>query len=160
MSDTSAASDKAQSNPNELNDGELEQLRVKYAKIGVVEFSGHQIVFKKPTRDHIRDYRRKKDSDTEKMDAMDQLAQVTIVAYDRELDPNAARERFTMQFLEAYPMAISNPKFVAVLQGLAGILEEEDVRDLGKGASVRSAPPATSPKVSPNGLAASSTARQ
>lgn len=130
----------------ETEDARLEALRVKYGKIGAVTFSGHVLVFKKPTRDQVREYRRKKDSDAEKMDAMDQLAQATIVAFDREEDVIQARTTFTTSFLEAYPLAISNPKFAGCLSALAGLIEEEDAKDLGKGVSVRSAPPKTSPK--------------
>jgi hypothetical protein len=137
----------------------LEGLRLKYGKIGIVDFNDHRLVFRKPSREHVREYRRKKDSDAEKMDAMDQLAQATIVAFDGQTDPNKARETFTMRFLEDYPLAISNPKFVAVLSALAGLIEEEDAKDLGKGASVRGARPSTSPTASPNGSAPSSTAR-
>lgn len=144
---------------SKLSEAQLEELRVKHGKIGVVEFSGHVLVFRKPSREHVREYRRKKDSDLEKMDAMDQLAQVTLVAFDTEADPDKARTTFTRSFLDDYPLAISNPKFVAVLSALAGLIEEEDYKDLGKGASVRGARPSTSPTASPNGSGASSTAR-
>jgi hypothetical protein len=142
-----------------LSEAQLEELRVKYAKIGVVEFNGHTLVFRKPSREHVREYRRKKDSDAEKMDAMDQLAQATILAFDAETDPNKARTTFTGQFLDDYPLAISNPKFVALLSALAGLIEEEDAADLGKGVSVRGARQSTSPTASPNGSAPLSTAR-
>jgi len=141
-----------------INEAQLEALRVKYGKIGIVEYNAHTLVFRKPTREQVREYRRKKDSDAEKMDAMDQLAQVTLLAFDAESDPDKARTTFTRQFLDDYPLAISNPKFVAVLSALAGLIEEEDAKDLGKGASVRGARPSTSPTASPNGSVQSSTA--
>lgn len=128
-----------------MNDEKIDGLRAKYGKIGVVEYNGHMLVFRKPTREHVREYRRKKDSESEKMDAMDQLAQVTIVAFDGEDDPNRARTIFTTVFLEDYPLAISNPKFVGCLSALAGLLEEEDERDLGKGVTVKGTPRASSP---------------
>jgi hypothetical protein len=128
-----------------VDETKLEALRVKYGKIGVVAYNGHELVFRRPTRDHVREYRRKKDSDAEKMDAMDQLAQVTIIAFDGEEDITRARTRFTESFLEDYPLAISNAKFVNCLTALAGLMEEEDEKDLGKGVSVKSAPRANSP---------------
>ena len=115
------------------------------SRLNVVEYNGHTLIFRKPSREHVREYRRKKDSDAEKMDAMDQLAQATIVAFDGEEDPNRARTTFTTSFLEDYPLAMSNPKFVGCLSALAGLLEEEDEKDLGKGVIVRSAPRAPSP---------------
>ncbi len=130
-----------------MSEAELEELRTRHGKIGIVEYNGHQLVFRKPSREHVREYRRKKDSDAEKMDAMDQLAQATIIAFDGERDANKARETFTREFLNDYPLAVSNPKFVAVLSALAGLIEEEDARDLGKGASVRGLRPPSTPKV-------------
>jgi hypothetical protein len=67
---------------------------------------------------------------------------------------------FTGSFLEDYPLAVSNPKFVGCLSALAGLLEEEDAKDLGKGVWLKGATPPPSPKASPNGSTASSTASQ
>lgn len=142
---------------DETNETRLEALRVKYGKIGAVEYNGHLLVFRKPSREHVREYRRKKDTDAEKMDAMDQLAQVTIVAFDGEEDVIRARTTFTNVFLEDYPLAISNPKFVSCLSALAGLVENEDAKDLGKGVTVKGPPPSTTPTASPNGSGASST---
>jgi hypothetical protein len=129
-----------------LSDARLEELRIKYGKIGVVEYNLHSLVFRRPSRDHVREYRRKQDTPMEKADAMDQLAQVTIVAFDLEDEPNKARVIFTEKFLEDYPLAVSNPRFVSVLTALAGLIEEEEYKNLGKGASVKSAPQNSSPK--------------
>lgn len=131
---------------DEEMDARLEPFRAKYGKVGGVEFSGHVLVFKRPTREHIRDYRRKKESDVEKVDAMDQLAQITIVAFDGEDDPNRARMTFTGVFLVEYPMAISNPRFVACLSTLAGLVDEEEAKELGKGVRIKGPPPPTSPR--------------
>lgn len=143
-----------------MSEAQLEELRVKHVKIGVVDYNGHQLVFRRPTREQVREYRRKKDSDAEKMDAMDQLAQATILSFDGEADPDKARQVFTREFLTDYPLAVSNPKFVSVLSALAGLIEEEDARDLGKGASVRGPRPSTLQTASPNGSLASSTAQR
>jgi hypothetical protein len=140
-----------------VDETKLEALRIKYGKVGVVEYNGHEIVFRKPSRDHVRDYRRKKDDPGEKADAMDQLAQVTIIAFDGEDDPNRARVTFTTVFLEDYPLAVSHPKFVSCLSALSGLIEEEDERDLGKGVRIKSAPRAPSPMASRNGADASRT---
>jgi len=137
-------------------DAKVEEARVKYGKAGGVRFNGHSIVFKKPTRDHVREYRRKLDTPSEKADAMDQIAQVTIVAFDDKDDPNVARTHFTTVFLEEYPMATSNYKFNACLSSLAGLSELEDDADLGKGVIVRNAPRKPLPTASPNGSGASS----
>jgi hypothetical protein len=131
-----------------MDETKLEELRVKHGgKVGAVEFSGHTLVFRRPSRDVAREYRRKKDSDVEKMDALDQLAQATIVAFDAEEDPTRARVTFTSVFLEEYPLATSNPKFLACLGALAGLVDGEEEKDLGKGVTVKSAPRSTTPKV-------------
>ncbi len=122
-----------------LPESRLEELRLKHGKIGVVTFNTHTVVFKRPTRDITREYRRMRDSPAEKADAMDRLAQITIIAFDLQDEPNAARVTFTDSFLVDYPMATSNPKFINVLSALSGLVEEEDYQDMGEGASVRSA---------------------
>jgi hypothetical protein len=139
-----------------LNEEQLETLRARHVKIGVVEYSGHQIVFRRPSRDQVRDYRRKQLTD-EKVDALDQLAQATIVAFDGEEDVTRARTTFTTVFLEEYPSACNHPKFMGCLSALSGLVEVEDEQDLGKGVSIRNGRREPSPKASPNGSDASST---
>ena len=75
-----------------LNDQQLDDLKLKHVKIAVIEYSGHQIVFRRPTRDHCREYRRQRESDGEKHLAMETLAQMTLVAFDGETDTTKARE--------------------------------------------------------------------
>lgn len=130
-----------------VDEAKIESIRARLGIIGVVEYNGHTIVFRKPSRENVRDYRRKRESESERADAMEQLAQVTVVAFDDIDDPNAARTRFTGEFLERYPMAISNAKFASCLSALAGLIEVEDHQDLGKGVSVKSGPPKPSPTV-------------
>lgn len=122
-----------------LNEEQLEALTKKYGKIGVRDYDGHQIVFRRPTRDMCREYRRMRESDAEKHEAMESLAQKMLVAFDGEEDINKARTVYTCVFLEESPLFVNNPQTMAVLSSLTGIVEEEDARDLGKGASVRSA---------------------
>jgi hypothetical protein len=122
-------------------DEQLEALRTRYnGKIGSVEYNGHELVFCRPTRDQAREYRRKMESAVEKMDALDQLAQVTIIAFDAEEDRIAARTTFTTLFLERYPLATSNPKLTICLSALAGLVEEEHEQDLGKGVRIKGPP--------------------
>lgn len=130
-----------------LDDAQIEQLRVtgKYGKIGVVEYSGHQIVFRRPTRDQCREYRRQLGSPAEKHEAMEHLAQSMLVAFDGQTDANAARTTYTSMFLEAFPLFVNHPKVLNVISALAGLVEEEDAADLGKGASVRTGPPKSTP---------------
>jgi hypothetical protein len=117
----------------------LSKLQDKYGKVGVVHFEGHRIVFRRPTRTEVRDYRRKEDQPAEKYDRLDSLAQFTIVAFDDEVDVVKARMIFTNSFLESYPMATDSVKFQTVLLLLAGGQEEEHATFLGKGCSVMSA---------------------
>ena len=122
-----------------LDEEALEALRLKYGKIGVVAYNGHQIVFRKPTRDNCRDYRRMRDSASEKADAVEFLAQVSLAAFDGELEVNKARTHYTNVFLDEFPLFANTPKVMAVLSLLTGMVEEEDAIDLGKGVSYRSA---------------------
>ena len=131
-----------------LTDVELEQLTARYGKIGTRDWDGHQLVFRKATRAEVREYRRKQDSAVEKPDAMDQLAQATIVAFDGQQDPNAARTMFTGVFLEQYPAFCSNTVTINILSYLTGIVEEEASTEMGKGGSVRS----STQKNTPSGL--------
>jgi hypothetical protein len=138
-----------------LDDQGLDALRVKYGKIAIVDWDGHQLVFKRPTREHMRDYRRKRESPSEKHDALEQLEQFIIVAFDGETDPNKARMAFTGKFLEEYPGASSSGKISSAVSVLSGIVEEEEADDLGKG--VRFKPPLRkrTPTDSPNGSSTS-----
>jgi len=104
------------------------------------------IVFKKPSRDTARDYRRKTETPAEKVDALDQLAQATIVAFDGEEDPNRARVVFTGTFLEDFPMAMNHPKFMTALSALSGLVEEEHEKELGKGVTIKGPSRNGSPK--------------
>lgn len=130
-----------------LDEAKLDELQRQYGKIGTVEFSGHVVVFRKPSRTDVREYRRMQGSDAERPDAMDRLAQATIVAFDDVTDPNAARTLFTGSFLVEFPMAVSHGRFAACLSVLAGLVEAEDAEDLGKGVTVRSSRPKPSPTV-------------
>jgi hypothetical protein len=134
-----------------LSEDQLEALRSQFTKIGVVDYNGHQIVFRRPTRDHCREYRRMRESPAEKHEATERLAQVALVAFDGETDVNRARTTYTNVFLDEYPLFASVPKVMAVLSVLTGMVEEEDAADLGKGASVRSVRPRSTPAASPNG---------
>jgi len=126
-----------------LSDEQIEALRVKYGRVGHVEHEGHQLVFRRPTREQVKEYRRKEDSPSEKPDRVDQLAQQTIVAFDGIEETIACRTAF-LAFLDEYPMVADSPRLQTVLTVLAGGQEAESARILGKGCSVRSATRETS----------------
>jgi hypothetical protein len=128
-----------------LDEPQLDALKVKHGKIAVIDYDGHQIVFRRPTRENCREYRRQRESPSEKHEAMEHLAQVTLVAFDGELDANKARTFYTATFLEEYPLFVNVPKVQNALSALSGMIEEEEAIDLGKGVSVRSARQRTSP---------------
>lgn len=140
-----------------LDDAGLEALKVTHGKIGEVTWYGHQLVFKRPTREQIRDFRRKQDSPAEKPDATDQLSQQTLIAFDGVTDPAAARAQY-LGFLVEYPAFTDSPKLNACLNVLSGIVEVADTERLGK--SVRIFPPIQAPTrtVSENGADGSATA--
>lgn len=132
--------------PEKLSEAQLEELRVKYKKIVEVDWNGHTVVFCRPSRDECRDYRVALESPTTKADAADQLCQRTIVAFDAETDRNKARVTFTGTFLEEVPMFGSTAKVKIALGALMGLVEEEDLADLGKGVRLRPSPPRRTPE--------------
>lgn len=141
-----------------LNETDLEALKVKHGKIGEVWWSGHQLVFRRPDRMQVRDYRRKQDTAAEKPDSIDQLAQVMLVAFDGEQDGTRARTLF-LTFLDEYPAVTSSPKLLGCISCLAGLAEEEDEANLGKGVTIRAASRLPSPMASTNGSAVSPAAK-
>lgn len=120
-----------------LTEARLAELETRYGRIGVVPYNGHMVVFRRPSREDIRAHRRKQDSPSERPDSMDQLAQMTIIAFDDLDDPTAARVHFTSVFLEEFPLATGNSRFVNCLSVLSGVVEEEDAAAMGEGFSVR-----------------------
>jgi hypothetical protein len=128
-----------------LDEQQIEALRTQHGgKVAVIDWGSHQLVFKRPSRDSIRDYRRKIDSPAEKPDATDQLAQVTIVAIDGETDGDMVRARF-LKFLDEYPLFTSGGRCMVAMNILTGMASEEEFESLGKGVSVKSSAPRSTP---------------
>jgi hypothetical protein len=123
-----------------LTDEQLQALEVAHKKIAIVEWNGHVIVFARPGRDVCHEYRVALESPATKADANEQACQRMIVAFDGETDRNRARVRFTEIFLVEQPMFGSTTKVKIALGALMGLVEEEDLVDMGKGVSVRPAP--------------------
>ena len=136
-----------------LTDEQLEELRRKYGRVGAVKHNDHEVVFRKPTREDVREYRRMLGSPSEKHEAIESLAQRTIVAFDEILDPNQARTHYTNIFLESSPFFTSRPEVMGTLSVLGELVETEEAMDLGKGVRLRLAPPKPTPVASPNGSA-------
>ena len=44
-----------------LDETRLEELRRQYVKIGVIDWEGHQLVFRRPSRDEVHHYRMQRD---------------------------------------------------------------------------------------------------
>jgi hypothetical protein len=120
-----------------LTEEQLEALRATHKKIGIVDWSGHQLVFRRPSRDECHTYRVALEHPEMKADAMERLCQMTILALDGVQDATAARVTFTGTLLVEHPMLASTTKVRAALGALSGLVEEEDAADLGKGVSVR-----------------------
>lgn len=134
-----------------LTEEQLEELRVRHKKIAVVEWNEHMLVFRRPTREECHTYRVAQESAHEKADANERLCQFTIIAFDAEQDVNRARTYFTNEFLLDQPMFASTAKAKVALGALMGLVEEEDLADLGKGVSVRPSPQKPTREASPNG---------
>jgi hypothetical protein len=119
----------------------------KYGRCGHVEHDGHFLVFRRPNRDEARDYRKKEDDPAQKYDRVDQLANLTIVAFDALpiTDVIKIREAW-LSFLGDYPMFTDGPRFQSVFGVLVGAADEEQIKILGKGCSIRSGIRPSSPK--------------
>ena len=135
-----------------LTEEQLEALRATHKKIAIVDWNGHQLVFRRPTRDECHAYRVAQETPHEKADANERLCQFTIVAFDAATDVTGARTAF-LAFLTESPMFGNTARVKLALAALMGLVEEEDLADMGKGVSVRPAPPTRTPEVSPNGSA-------
>ena len=135
-----------------LNDEQLQALEVAHKKIAIVDWNGHQLVFRRPTRDECHAYRVAQESPHEKADANERLCQFTIVAFDTDANVTGARTAF-LAFLVEAPMFGNTARVKLALAALMGLVEEEDLADMGKGVSVRPAPPTRTPEASPNGSA-------
>lgn len=132
----------------QLTEAQLEELRVAHKKIGIVEWNDHVLVFRRPSRDECREYRVALEHPSTKADANEMVCQRTIVAFDLDTNPNTARPTFTDTFLkEESPMFCSTPKCKLVLGALMGLVEEEDLADMGKGVSLRPSPRPRTPTV-------------
>ena len=136
-----------------LNEEQIEALRAQYSKVGVVDYNGHQLVFRKPTRDEFREYRRMQSAPNEKGDSIESLCQKILCAFDGETNAIAARTHYTGVFLVEYPGFTNVQGVIALVSALSGLVEEEDAADLGKGVSFRSERLKRLREGSPNGSA-------
>ncbi len=134
-----------------LDEAALDGLKLKYQKVGVYSYNGHQLVFRKPTRDDAREYRRERESQGEKHEATEHLAQRVLVALDGELDVIKARTAYTSIFLEEFPFFASIPEVQALLGWLGGLVEDEEAEHLGKGVQALNVRRKPTPEASPNG---------
>jgi hypothetical protein len=135
-----------------LSEDALAALERTHKKIAIVDWQEHQLVFRRPTRDECHAYRVKQEQPETKADALEQHLQQTIVSFDGEGTPLAARTGF-LAFLDENPMFASSARGKAVFASLSGLVELEDAADLGKGLSVRPAPRKPMHADSPSGSA-------
>ena len=116
----------------------LDALTKSHRKVGAIEWETDWIVFRLPSRDQTREYFRKREEPAEKPDALDYLAQATIVALNEIEDPTAARIAFTSTFLVDFPAFTRSLRVINCLHALAGLVTDEEAVDLGKGVEIRS----------------------
>jgi hypothetical protein len=135
-----------------LSDDQLKALNAAHRKVRVIAWAGHEIVFRKANREEYRAYRRAGESEFEKSDRVDQLAQKLVVAFDDDTTLPRCRERYTA-FLDEWPAFIDVPQHKGILLDLVGMVEEEDSIALGKAVSARNEALTILAKASPNGSA-------
>ncbi len=124
-----------------LNAAQLETIRARCGKIADMEYNSHQLVFRRPSRDEISMHRRRQEDPAEKVGSLDLFSQIILAAFDGEEDPVKARALYGA-FLDEHPAFTSNrDKFLPAIAILCGMVEDEAAASLGKGVSVRSAPP-------------------
>jgi hypothetical protein len=129
-----------------LTEEQFAALETQHKKIAEVEWNGHTLVFRRPTREECRQYRVALEDPVSKADANEHLLQQTIVAFDDETNPTAARMRYNPGFLDEHPMFSIAAKVKLALAALMGIVETEDAADLGKGVTVRPRTPSGTPQ--------------
>lgn len=143
-----------------LSEESLEALRGKYKKIARVTWEGHELVFRRPTRDEWHAYLRAKGSAMETHTAQEHHSQVTIVAYDGQLDILSARTGYTNELLEECPGFANAPELGAALSVLAGTAQQEEIKNLGEVVRVFSASQPATRTASPNGSGTAPTTGQ
>ena len=74
-----------------LTEEQLEGLRVKHRNIARVVWEGHEVVFRRPTRDEWHSYLRAQGSPMEKHTAQEHHSQMALVAYDGDMSMPGAR---------------------------------------------------------------------
>ena len=140
-----------------LTEEQLEGLRVKHRKIARVIWEGHEVVFRRPTRDEWHSYLRAQGSPMEKHTAQEHHSQITLVAYDGDMSMPGARVAYQQGLLEECPGFANAPELGAALSVLAGTAQEEEIKHLGEVVRVLSSRQGSTQTASPSGSAASST---
>ena len=75
-----------------IGEQHLAELEAKYKRIKVVEYNGHTLIFRAPTRAEAKQHAAKLENPQSKTDADEQLAQATVIHVDGEEDQKAARQ--------------------------------------------------------------------
>jgi hypothetical protein len=140
-----------------LDEAALEALRIKFKKIARVAWEGHEVVFRRPTRDEWHSYLRAKGSPMEAHTAQEHHSQITIVAYDGDTAMPGCRIAYTNGLLEECPGFANAPELGAALSVLAGTAQEEEIKHLGEVVRVLSARHPSTRTDSPNGSATAPT---
>ena len=134
-----------------LSEEQKDALEKAHKKIGVISWEGHEIVFRRPTRTEWHNYMRMNGDAAANAAALDSHAQITLVAYDGDIQMPRARIAYTNELLEECPGFANAPEVAAVLAVLAGTAQQEDLANLGKVARVRQSGRRLTPTASPNG---------
>jgi hypothetical protein len=135
-----------------LSDEALKDLERTYRRVRVVDWSGHELVFRYPTRDENQLYRRRMESADvdQKVSRDDWLLATLIVSFDDLREVVSVRIAFG-SLLDESPALAEASKFTILIQELRGLVEKEHSDELGKALSVRNAVLTISAKGSQNG---------
>jgi len=123
---------------------QIEQATAKHGRVKVVQYNGHEMIFRKPSRPECKDYARKMNDESTKNDADEQLAQILIVNFDGETDPVRARIAFNAM-LDEYPLAANSKAIGGAVSRLAGVVQDDDAKKPASASTSSGTSPANSP---------------
>lgn len=125
---------------------QIEQATTKHGRVKLVQYNGHEMLFRKPSRPECKDYARKMNDDATKNDADEQLALMLVVNFDGADDQLGAR-RGLIQLFDDYPLAANSKAIGGAISRLAGVVQDEDAKKPESALAPSVSSPANSPRV-------------
>lgn len=126
-----------------LSEEELVALKAQHGRIKYVVYNGVDLVFRKPKRAECQAYMMKReDGGSAKVAADEQLAQQIVVRCGDETDALKCRQAF-LALLEEYPLLVNERSVGGAIGQLAGITQDDDLKNVGSTSKTSGAPQTT-----------------